>query len=117
MVSPRGGTQEVKFRARPADQNGMDSGDDLIARELMLSRFNRLMRELQRGGISRNNFQPWELNLLHDIETCDLTPRKLRSVLASYQKAVVRQLENGPGPPMMLSQFLQERSTRRPATV
>jgi hypothetical protein len=35
-------------------------------------------------------------------------------VLRQYHKAVRRQLDAGPGPPMKLSQFLQWRSTRRP---
>src|SRR5689334_18255973 len=120
--SSRFGTGGVKSRkgkvlARSADQSGMDSGEDLIERELMLSRFNRLIGEVRRGEISRNNFHPWELDLLNDIEHCNLGRRKLEAVLVRYQKAVSRQLEKGPGPPMKLSEYLQPRSTRRPTTV
>ena len=63
----------------------------------------------------RNSFQPWEVEILLDIETCGLDPRKRMQILRQYQKAVTRQLETGPGPPMKLSHFLQERMTRRPS--
>jgi len=45
----------------------MTEADDLVAQELMLNRFNRLMGELMRGAITRNVFQPWEIDLLLDI--------------------------------------------------
>jgi hypothetical protein len=91
------------------------TAEDLIDLELMLNRFNRLIAELLRGAIVRNSFQPWEVELLLDIETCKLEPRKRADILRQYQKAVTRQLETGPGPPMKLSDYLQQRVTRRPA--
>jgi len=90
------------------------TADDLIELELMLNRFNRLIAELIRGTIVRNSFQPWEVEILLDIETCTLEPRKRVDILRQYQKAVTRQLETGPGPPMKLSEYLQVRTTRRP---
>jgi hypothetical protein len=91
------------------------TSDDLIQLELMLNRFNRLMTELLRGAIVRNTFQPWEVEILLDMDTCGLTPRKRHEILRQYQKAVRRQLETGPGPPMKLSQYLQLKMTRRPS--
>jgi hypothetical protein len=93
------------------------TADDLIQLELMLNRFNRLMRELLRGTIMRNAFQPWEVEILMDMETCELEPRKRGDILRQYQKAVVKQLETGTGPPMKLSQYLQLKMTRRPSMV
>ena len=87
--------------------------DDLIQLELMLNRFNRLIGELMKGAIVRNAFQPWEVQILLDIQTCPLEPRKRQEILRQYQKAVARQMETGPGPPMKLSEYLQLRITRR----
>ena len=93
------------------------TADDLIQLELMLNRFNQLIRELLRGAIVRNQFAPWELEILLDMDNCGLDPRKRADVLRQYQKAVTRQLETGPGPPMKLSEYLQGKITRRPTTV
>ncbi len=91
----------------------MMATDDLVQLELMLNRFKRLVGELMRGSIARNAFQPWEIELLLDIEACAVDRRERLEILRQYQKAVERQLEIGPGPPMKLSEFLQMRMTRR----
>jgi hypothetical protein len=88
----------------------MTEADDLVEQELMLNRFNRLIGELMRGAIARNVFQPWEIDLLIDIESCPLDRRRRLDILRQYQKAVERQLEAGPGPPMKLSEFLAMRA-------
>ena len=91
----------------------MTEADDLVDRELMLNRFNRLMGELMRGVIIRNSFQPWEIDLLLDIEDCPLERRRRLEILRQYQKAVERQLDAGPGPPMKLSEFLAMRAAAK----
>jgi len=91
-------------------------GDDLIEREIMLNRFRKLVGELIRGSISRNSFQSWELEILMDYHNCPLTPRHRQETLRQYQRAVEKQLEMGPGPPMKFSDFLQQKMTRRPST-
>jgi len=83
------------------------SADDLIQLEIMLGRFNRLMGELARGVISRNNFAPWEIEILLDLQNCKLEPRRRSETMRQYQRAVERQMEFGPGPPMKLSEFLK----------
>ena len=90
------------------------AGDDLIELELMLNRFRRLMGELRRGELMRNSFQPWEVDILLDIQSCNLERAQRAETLQQYEKAVEKQMEMGPGPPMTLSQFLQIRMTRRP---
>ena len=89
--------------------------DDLIALELMLNRFNRLMSEVLRGAIARNSFYPWEVEILLDFDTCQLDRRRRGDILRQYQKAVERQMQMGPGPPMKLSEFLEIRAHRREA--
>jgi hypothetical protein len=87
--------------------------DELIQRELMLNRFKRLMGEIMRGELARNNFQPWEVEILLDYHSCELESRRRLEILRQYQRAVERQMESGVGPPMKLSEFLVFRAQRR----
>jgi len=101
------------FLRRPADHFVVNTADHLIKRELMLNRFNRLMGELARGLAARNTFEPWEIEILLDMQTCQLEPRRRTEILRQYQRAVERQLEVSPGPPIKLSQFLIARNAVR----
>ena len=92
----------------------MTSADDLEHHELQLNRFKRLIGELILGETTRNTFEAWEIDLLLDFEDCQLPLRRVE-ILRQYQKAVERQLESGPGPPMKLSHFLILREQRRNA--
>jgi hypothetical protein len=65
--------------------------------------------------MSRNSFEPWEVELLLDFESCPLPTRRRLEILRQYQKAVERQMESGPGPPITLSHFLMLREQRRSA--
>ena len=77
--------------------------------EETLGQFNRLIREVLRGQMNRNTFRPWEVELLLDIESCNLRESSKDSVLRRYQKAVQRQLDRGATAPMMLSEFLKRK--------
>ena len=90
--------------------------DELVLLELMLNRFRRLMAEVQRGTFPRNDFQPWEVEILLDATGCQVEPRRRPDVLRQYQRAVEKQMETGPGPPMKLSEFLAVRGKRRVKT-
>jgi len=90
--------------------------DELVLLELMLNRFRRLMADVHRGTFSRNDFQPWEVEILLDATGCQLEPRRQPQVLRQYQRAVEKQMETGPGPPMKLSEFLALRDRRRAKT-
>ena len=100
-----------------ADQSPVTTADDLVQLELMLNRFNRLMGELARGVTARNGFAPWEVEILLDIQGCQLEPRRRSETMRQYQRAVERQLETGPGPPMKLSEFLLHRARRRDGVI
>ena len=89
------------------------AAEDLSELELMLNRFNRLIGEVMRGAIARNSFQPWEVEILVDLENCQLERRRRLEILRQYQRAVERQMSTGPGPPMKLSEFLAMRARRR----
>src|SRR5262249_51495720 len=102
--------------ARPADLSHMTetAADDIIELELMLNRFRRLIAELIKGTVARYSFQPWEVAILLDFETCRIEPKRRLETLRQYAKAVEKQLQSGPGPPMKFSEFLQLKMTRRP---
>lgn len=89
--------------------------DDPIQLEWMLNRFRRLMAELQSGKSQRNQFEPWEIEILLDLENCRIDRRQWPAVLRQYTKAVERQIEGGASPPMKLSHFLLLRSRNRSA--
>ena len=77
--------------------------DELEAR---LNRFNRLLAELISGDLSRNAYQSWEVELLLDIEACQLLRSNRREVLRRYQKAANRFVERGGRRLLKLSEYL-----------
>jgi hypothetical protein len=86
--------------------------EDLNKLEIQLHRFNRLLAEVMRGAITRNSFQPWEIEILLDLDQCQIERRRRLEILRQYQRAVGKQMELGPGPPMKLSLFLEHRAKR-----
>ena len=96
----------VKFHLRSADTICMEDPPDM---ELIANRFTRLVKELLEGEIRRNSFQPWEVNLLLDLQACRLMPSRRDEALRRYQRAVVKQLERGEVPPVKFSEFVGRR--------
>jgi hypothetical protein len=74
--------------------------------EIMLTRFNRLIQELLRGSMNRNTFRPFEIDILLDIEECNLKDAGKKDILRRYQRAVQRTMEKGAPTPMKLSEYL-----------
>lgn len=74
--------------------------------EAQLNRFNKLLQELLRGTMNRNTFQPWEIEILLDIEHCNLREGVKRETLRRYQKAVQRAMDKGAPAPFLLSEYL-----------
>lgn len=81
--------------------------------ETVLAQFNRLMSDLLRGKLVRNTFRPWEIELLLDIQTCDLRDGQKRETLRRYQRAVQRQMDKGVKNPMKLSEYLAANRAKR----
>lgn len=86
--------------------------DELPDSERILSRFNRLMHDLLRARPGRTCFERWEVELMLDLQACELPRARRKEMLRRYQKAVERQLERGPGPPLKLSEFLARREPK-----
>ena len=76
-----------------------------------LAQFSVLMDELLRTGMRRANFQSWEIDILLDIESCQIPAAAKRKALWEYQNAVEAELETGVSVPMRFSGFLKRRET------
>jgi len=74
--------------------------------DAVLAQFNRLIQELLRGNMHRNTFRPWEVEILLDIEGCNLRDSSRRETLRRYQRAVQRHMEKGARLPLKLSEYL-----------
>lgn len=97
--------------------NGSDSME-LSAYELegRLRQFNKLIQELLRGRLNRNTFQPWEIEILLDIDSCDLGDVNRRELLKRYQKAANRYYESGGRTLLKLSEYLAKKHRRPTGT-
>lgn len=73
----------------------------------LLPQFNKLITELLRGKLHRNTFQPWEIDILLDIEGCQLRDSNRRETLRRYQKAANKHLEKGGLSLLKLSDYLE----------
>ncbi|MBK5293967.1 MAG: hypothetical protein JJE04_20115 [Acidobacteriia bacterium] len=87
--------------------------DVILDSEVLLGQFNRLMQELLRGTMTRNCFRPWEIDILLDIESCNLRDANRRETLRRYQKAVQREAERGGNGLLKLSAYLERNRTKR----
>jgi hypothetical protein len=83
--------------------------------DAILAQFNRLVQELLRGNMRRNTFRPWEVELLLDIEGCNLRESAKRETLKRYQKAVQRHMEKGAPLPLKLSEYLENVKSKKAA--
>lgn len=77
--------------------------------EARLHQFNKLMQEILRGRMQRNTFQPWEVEILLDIETCTLRDSNRREILRRYQKAANRYVDRGGRTLLKLSEYLEKK--------
>jgi len=66
-----------------------------LSSEALAFRFNRLVQDLLLGKLKRNCFQRWEVDILLDIESCEMGAGAKRQALKRYQRAVTRQLSKG----------------------
>jgi hypothetical protein len=80
--------------------------------QAILTRFNRLMRDIRNGASTRTCFKAWEVDLLLDIEACGLEPLNRRRILQRYTRAAQRRLEQGLSRPLKLSEYLARRPAR-----
>jgi hypothetical protein len=83
--------------------------------DVVLARFQRLMKDVRVGDWQRNCFEPWEIDLLLDIAACHQEIQQRRALLDRYQKAVERRLANHCEMPMKLSEYIASLRARQNA--
>ncbi len=81
--------------------------------DALLAQFNKLIQELLRGTMNRNTFRPWEIEVLLDIDSCNLRDSNRREILRRYQKAVQRDLDKGSPALLKLSEYLDRTKAKR----
>ena len=91
----KGALDDVKGRSMP---------DTFQDNESVLHQFNKLVQELLRGSITRNTFRQWEIDILLDIDGCDLRD-------GSRRQTVRKRPQDTPSFPQ------RWRVTKRPALV
>src|ERR1700676_133827 len=81
--------------------------------DAILAQFNLLIEELLRGGTQRSRFQPSEVDLILDIESCVLRGSARRAALCEYQRTVQAELGKGAHVPLRFSEYLERREASR----
>jgi hypothetical protein len=80
--------------------------------ELIINRFNRLVKEILQGEVRRTTFERWEVEFLVDFQACTLTRSRKEDALRKYQRVVQRQIERHQLPPARFSEFMVQRSRK-----
>ena len=75
-----------------------------------LAQFNRLIEELLQGGPSRGRYQKWEIEILLDIESCNLDSKSAARILPEFQEEVQRKIKQGARRVLKLSDFLRDKN-------
>ena len=111
----RYGSQSCYIQIEWYEPTNIGMQDSLPDSDAVLAQFNRLIQELLRGNMHRNTFRPWEVELLLDIESCNLRESSKRETLRRYQKAVQRHMEKGARLPLKLSEYMDAVKAKRAA--
>jgi hypothetical protein len=116
-----GASCERQFLLRPLniERSPLDRWGETMSEpdaEHLLAQFNRLIQDLLRGTLKRNTFRPWEIELLLDIQDCNLREKNRREILRRYQRAVQREADRGSpaGSLLKLSEYLDRQKARKP---
>jgi len=78
----------------------------------LLGQFNRLIEELLTGQLHRTRFEPWEMEILLDIEGASLTGAARKKHIQAYQRAVQQQVKRGAMRPRSFSEYLSAAQSR-----
>jgi hypothetical protein len=90
--------------------------DALPAYELenRLGYFDQMISEMVSGQFRRTTFQPWEVEVLLDIQACHIAESNRKEILRRYQKASHRWFERGGRTMLLLSDYLAKRHRKGP---
>jgi len=91
-----------------ADKHAVELLSDGVA-----MRFNRLMKCVLEGDLNGNAFQEWEIEILLDIQRCELPYAEFRRAIQRYRRYANRQLLNGAPMPPTFSEYVSHCQTLR----
>lgn len=82
--------------------------------ESRLANLDKLVADLIAGQFHRTTFQPWEVEVLLDIQACSVGDSNKRELLKRYQKAAHRWFDRGGRTLLLLSDYRARRHCRAP---
>ena len=90
--------------------------DTLPAFELesRLVQLDKLLADMIAGQFRRNTFQPWEVEVLLDIQACNVGESNRKELLKRYQKAAHRWFDRGGRTLLLLSDYVARRHRHTP---
>jgi hypothetical protein len=90
--------------------------DTFLAFELerRLANLDTLLADLTSGRFHRTTFQPWEVEVLLDIQACNVGDANKKKLLKRYQKAAHRWFDRGGRTLLMLSDYRARRHCQAP---
>jgi hypothetical protein len=82
--------------------------------ERRLAHLDQLVADLSAGQFRRTTFQPWEVELLLDIQACNIGDSNKKELLKRYQRAAHRWFDRGGRTILLLSDYMAKRHRRTP---
>lgn len=77
-----------------------------------LTSLNQLVHDIIGGSVRRHTFSQWELELLLDLQTCNLRRGARAEMLRRYVRAVQQHFTTGAVGPLRLAEFLNRENDR-----
>ncbi len=77
--------------------------------ENRLAQLDKMLEDLISGRLRRTTFQPWEVEVLLEIQACRMSDSKRKMLLRRYQKAVHRWFSRGERTLLSFSDYLAKR--------
>jgi hypothetical protein len=84
--------------------------------EIRLARLDELLAAMAAGQFQRTTFQPWEIEVLLDIQACGAGEPDRSELLRRYQKAAHRWFYRGGRTLLLLSGYMAKRHRRPPVS-
>ncbi|MGD0579796.1 MAG: hypothetical protein ABSC08_12795 [Bryobacteraceae bacterium] len=82
--------------------------------ERRLAYLDTMIAELAAGEFRRTTFEPWEIQVLLDIQSCEAEDVNKKEMLRRYQRAAHRWFDRGGRTVLLLSDYLARRHRRAP---
>ncbi len=82
--------------------------------ESRLAVLDKLVSDLTTGQFRRTTFQPWEVDVLLDIQACNLGDSNKKELLRRYLRAAHRWFDRGGRTLLLLSDYQAKRHRRTP---